>query len=84
MSKRLKKMKINQGVLRTYDLAPDGIRIVVDWGSMVVGASFFIPCINTKGAIKELKRITGEKGWGIDAKVLIENNKLGVRIWRTL
>lgn len=77
-------MKINQGVLRTYDLAPDGIRIVVNWGSMVVGASFFIPCINTQGAIKDLKRITGERGWSISVKSFIENGKLGVRIWRTL
>ena len=83
MSKIL-KMKIRQGVLRTYDLAPDGVRVVIDWGSMVVGASVFVPCINTQGAVKELKRITGEKGWGVAAKVLIENGKLGVRIWRTL
>ena len=79
-----KRPRINQGVLRTYDLAPDGVRIVVDWDRMVVGASFFTPCINTQSAVKDLQRITGEKGWGIDAKVLIENSKLGVRIWRTL
>ena len=79
-----KRSKINQGVLRTHDIAPDGVRIVVDWGGMVVGASFFVPCINTQGAIENLKRITGEKEWGMDAKVLIENNRLGVRVWRTL
>ena len=79
-----KRPRINQGVLRTYDLAPDGVRIVIDWDRMVVGASLFIPCINPQSAVKDLKRITGEKGWGIDAKVLIENSKLGVRIWRTL
>jgi hypothetical protein len=81
---RKKRPRINQGVLRTYDIAPDGIRIVVDWGSMVVGSSFFVPCINTQDAIKELQRITGEKGWGVHTKVLVESNKLGVRIWRTL
>jgi hypothetical protein len=79
-----RKLQSSQGVLRTYDLAPDGVRIVINWGSMVVGASFFIPCINTQGAIKDVKRISSEKRWGVDVKVLIESNKLGVRVWRTL
>lgn len=71
-------------VLRTYDLAPDGIRLVVEWDGMVVGASIFVPCINTKKAIYQAKRITTEKGWGITGKTRIEGGKLGVRIWRVL
>ena len=84
MTKLSKKMKIKQGVLRTYDIAPDGVRVVINWDSMVVGSSFFVPCINTQQAVNELKRITGEKGWSISVKSFIENGKLGVRIWRTL
>ena len=84
MTKLSKKMKIKQGVLRTYDIAPDGVRVVINWDSMVVGASFFVPCINTQQAVKELKRIAEEKEWSISVKSFIENGKLGVRIWRTL
>ena len=29
--------------LKTHDLNPDGVRIVVDWGAMVVGSSIFVP-----------------------------------------
>jgi hypothetical protein len=28
--------------LKTHDLNPDGVRIVVDWGAMVVGSSTVI------------------------------------------
>ena len=38
-------------MLRLDDLDPDGVKVVVDWGKMVVGASVFIPCINTQKAI---------------------------------
>tara|TARA_R110000751_G_scaffold305248_1_gene421504 strand:- start:5472 stop:5642 length:171 start_codon:yes stop_codon:yes gene_type:complete len=56
----------------------------VEWDGMVVGASIFVPCINTKKAIYQAKRITTEKGWGITGKTRIEGGKLGVRIWRVL
>ena len=31
---------MEQGVLKTDDLNPDGVRIVVAWDELVVGASF--------------------------------------------
>lgn len=65
------------------DLDPDGIKIIVDWNSMVINASVFIPCINTKKTITECKRIFELKSWGIETRILIEDSKLGVRIWRT-
>ena len=65
------------------DLDPDGIKIIVDWNSMVINASVFIPCINTKKTIAECKRIFELKSWGIETRILIEDSKLGVRIWRT-
>jgi len=71
-----------QGVMKTDDLNPDGVRIVVNWDNMVVNASIFIPCINTDKATKQAKDIALIKGWGIVTRVTIENNKFGLRVWR--
>ena len=62
-------------ILRTYDINPDGVRIVLDWDAFVVGASFFVPCINTDLAVKQLTTITDNR---------LQHGRLGVRIWRTL
>jgi hypothetical protein len=71
-----------QGVLKTDDLSPDGVRIVVNWDNMVVNASIFVPCVNTDKAIKQVKNIALIKGWEIVTRVTIENNKFGLRVWR--
>ena len=71
-----------QGVLKTDDLNPDGVRIVVNWDNMVVNASIFVPCVNTDKAIKQVKNIALIKGWEIVTRVTIENNKFGLRVWR--
>ena len=73
-----------QGVLRTDDLNPDGVRIVVNWDDMVAGASVFIPCINTDEAMKQAAAITLEKGYKTEGRVVVENSILGIRIWRTM
>ena len=75
-------MKIRQGILKSGDLSPDGVRIVVDWDNMVTSSSVFILCTNTQGAIEQAKKITDSKGWETKSQVRVENNKLGVRIWR--
>jgi len=77
-------MTVKQKVLRTFDLHPDGVQVVVDWDGFRVGMSIFVPCINTTLAIDQTKRITSQKGWEIKAQTCIENGHLGVRIWRTL
>ena len=48
---------MNDTVLKLHDINPDGLRIVVDWGAMVVGSSIFIPCVNTTEAIQQVKKI---------------------------
>ena len=74
---------MDQGILRTYDLNPDGVRVVVSWEKMVVNASIFIPCVNTEEALSQVQQITAGKGWGVETKILIEDEKLGLRVWRT-
>jgi len=70
--------------LRTDDLNPDGVRIIVAWDELVVGASVFIPCINTEEAMKQAAKIVVEKDFKTEARVVIEDEILGIRIWRTV
>ena len=74
---------MKQGILKTYDLDPDGVRIVVKWEDMVAGASVFIPCINTEEAMRQAAKILVAKDYKTEARVVIENEILGIRIWRT-
>ena len=71
-------------MLKLDDIAPDGVRIVVRWDKMGVGASVFVPCINARKAREQVNVIFKRKGWKYIAKTTIESNKLGVRIWRTV
>jgi len=75
---------MKQGVLKVDDLNPDGVRIVVKWDDMVVGASVFIPCVNTEEAMRQAAKIVVGKGYETEARVVIEDEILGVRIWRTV
>ena len=77
-------MKIRQGILKTDDLSPDGVRIIVNWDKMVTSASVFILCVNTQVAIEQAKKITTARGWQTETQVRVEDGKLGVRIWRTV
>lgn len=65
------------------DIAPDGVRIIVRWDNMGVGASVFVPCINARKTREQVNVIFKRKGWKYKAKTIIESGKLGVRIWRT-
>lgn len=71
-------------VQKINDLNPDGVIISVNWDAMVIGASFFVPCVNTESAIKQVKKITDSFKWDVECKVIIQDNKLGVRVWRIL
>ena len=73
---------MNRKVLKTFDLDPDRVRIVVNWDNMKPNTSVFIPCINTEKAIEQLNKIIKKKKWEAKIHVRIEDAKLGVRIWR--
>jgi hypothetical protein len=51
---------------------------------MVVGASVFIPCIDTENTKKQVAKIIKSKGWEYKASVAVENGCQGVRVWRIL
>lgn len=73
-----------QKPLRFDDLAPDTVKVVVDWTAMVVGASVFIPCVDNVKAKKQLHKIAGDKGWSVEIRVRVEGGMFGVRLWRTV
>jgi hypothetical protein len=69
-------------ILKTYDLSPDGVRIIVNWESMVIGSSVFILSVNTQEALTQIKNIMNAKGWEYQMQIRVEDEKLGVRVWR--
>lgn len=69
-------------ILKTYDLSPDGVRIIVNWESMVIGSSVFILSVNTQEALTQIKKIMNLKGWEYQMQIRVEDEKLGVRVWR--
>lgn len=71
-------------VHRTTDLMPDGVRIIVDWGSMRIGMSAFVPCINTAECKTQLSAVAKTLGWRITSVARIESNRSGVRFWRIM
>ena len=75
---------MKQGVLKKDDLNPDGVRIIVKWDDMVVGSSVFIPCIDTQEAMRQSAKVLVNKDYKTEARVVIENKILGIRIWRTV
>ena len=70
------------GVLRIHDINPDGVRIIVRWDELVPSSSIFVPCINTDEARYQLRRIAETFGYTTQSRAVIENGKLGVRLWR--
>ena len=70
------------GVLKTDDIFPDGIHVVVDWDQIKVGSSVFIPCIDTTCARQQVKKVFAKRGWSARCRIGIESGTWGVRIWR--
>ena len=75
---------MRQEILKNFDLDPDCVRVEVNWYKMVINASVFIPCINTQKATQQAKNIAEKKNWEFKIHIRIEDNKLGIRIWRLL
>ena len=75
---------MRQGIIKIDDLNPDGVRIIVNWDSMVTSSSVIILCINTEKCVAQVDKIAKRKGWTIETQVREENKKLGVRVWRVL
>ena len=75
---------MHQKPLKTDDINPDTVKIIIQWDKMVVGASVFVPCIDTEKAKQQLEKVAELKSWQVEMRVRIENEMFGVRIWRTV
>tara|TARA_R110000772_G_scaffold214945_1_gene325421 strand:- start:561 stop:788 length:228 start_codon:yes stop_codon:yes gene_type:complete len=75
---------MHQKPLKVDDLNPDNVKVVVQWDDMVVGASVFIPCVDTEKAKQQLEKIAVTKSWQVAIRVRIEDEMFGLRIWRTV
>ena len=64
---------MQQLVLRIDDINPDGVRVRINWGAFVVGASFFIPCINVTKGTRQLNAIARSKGYVIRSIGVVGN-----------
>jgi len=74
MSQSPKRNKIN----------PDGVAFEVDLERFTVGTSMFIPCIDTKKAVRQIRKIAKLNPEQIEHRGVIEEEKYGGRIWRVV
>ena len=73
-----------QNPLKTDDINPDTVKIIIQWDKMVVGASVFVPCVDTEKAKQQLEKVAELKSWQVATRVRIESGIFGVRMWRTV
>ena len=66
------------------DLAPDEVRIIVDWDKFTIGSSVFVPAINVEELVTQVKLLALRNLWTIEYRQRIENKLWGVRFWRML
>ncbi len=54
----------------------------IDWSKFRPGYSFFVPCIDHKEALAEIRRVTKRLGIEVVTKVVIQDGVKGLRVWR--
>ena len=73
----------NKNRVQKTDLSPDGIRILIEWEKITIGASIFVPAVDTPELIAQFYDAM-PKDWKLTHRTRIENGKWGVRFWRML
>jgi len=59
-----------------------GLNFDINWSKFIVGASFFIPCLDTDDATMQIKRTVKRLRYKIKIQVVVEKGIQGLRIWR--
>jgi len=59
-----------------------GVDYEIDWDSIKVGDSFFIPCVDTPGLNRAMSHKAKQLKWEITFDIRDEAGKWGVRYWR--
>jgi len=73
----------NKNRIQKTDLAPDGVRILIDWDKFVIGSSVFVPAINSPELVAQFYDAANPE-WQIAHRTRVENGRWGVRFWRIL
>jgi|GEM_PF-2867630 len=60
----------------------EGIPVIIEWRLMGLGASFFIPALDTEPLIEEILVEAKQHRISLVYKEVIENEKIGIRFWR--
>jgi hypothetical protein len=60
----------------------EGIPVAIEWHAMVLGASFFIPALDTGPLIEAILYNSRQLDMKLKYKEKIENGLLGIRFWR--
>lgn len=59
-----------------------GISFEIDWAKFKPGRTFFIPCLDTEAAKKEVLRVVKRLQYSVEMKGVIEGGIKGLRVWR--
>lgn len=59
-----------------------GISFEIDWSKFKPGRTFFIPCLDTETAKKEVATVAKRLRYSVEMKVVIEKGVKGLRVWR--
>jgi hypothetical protein len=59
-----------------------GLSFRINWAKFIVGASFFIPCLDTEAALTEVTTVTKRLGYRIKTQVNVDKGIYGLRVWR--
>jgi len=62
-------------------IAPDGVDIDILADKFVVGASIFVPCINTERAKRQLRELFALGDKKLVFRVCVVDGKYGMRVW---
>ncbi len=54
----------------------------IDWSKFRPGYSFFVPCIDHKAALAEVRLVAKRLNIDFVSKVIIDDGVKGLRIWR--
>lgn len=58
------------------------VSYTIDWRKLRKGYSFFVPCINHRGAKRTLNKVADRLGMAFIFKVVVVEGVKGLRVWR--
>lgn len=59
----------------------DGWNIAVDWESLYMGDSFFVPSVNVAFDKSAIAASAEQAGCSIETQLVVENAVQGIRVW---